>query len=66
MATAGWKFIEEGDVIDVVAPGYPSQPHEVEGAEKFLLKWNLQPRIPHNLIQPHFLHAHEDEERFEF
>lgn len=61
-----WNFLREGDVIDVVAPGYPSQPHEVEGAREFLLKWNLVPRIPKNLIRPHFLHAHEDEERFSF
>jgi len=63
---AGWKFFKKGDIIDVVAPGYPSQPHEVEGGRDFLLKWNLQPRIPKGLIKPHFLHAHEDEMRFSF
>ncbi|QDK45567.1 LD-carboxypeptidase [Bdellovibrio sp. ZAP7] len=61
-----WNYFKEGDIIDVVAPGYPSQPHEVEGAHAFLLKWNLQPRIPKNLIKPHFLHANEDEARFGF
>ncbi|XGC82435.1 LD-carboxypeptidase [Bdellovibrio bacteriovorus] len=63
---ADWKFLKEGDVIDVVAPGYPSQAHEVEGAANFLKKWNLQGRIPPGLIKPHFLHAHEDEDRFGF
>lgn len=63
---SGWKFLEEGDVVDVVAPGYPSQPHEVQGAKSFLLKWKLQPRIPQDLIKPHFLHANEDAERFQF
>lgn len=63
---AYWKFFKESDIIDVVAPGYPSQSHEVEGARDFLLKWKLQPRIPKNLIKPHFLHAHEDEKRFAF
>lgn len=61
-----WKFLREGDVIDVVAPGYPSKPQEIDGACDFLLKWGLVPRIPKNLIRPHFLHAHEDEERFSF
>ncbi|WP_413557058.1 S66 peptidase family protein [Bdellovibrio sp. HCB209] len=61
-----WKFFKEGDIIDVVAPGYPSQPHEVDGARDFLLKWNLVPRIPKDIIKPHFLHANEDEARFEF
>lgn len=61
-----WKFFNEGDIIDVVAPGYPSQEHEIDGAREFLLKWGLQPRIPKGLIKPHFLHAHEDEARFSF
>lgn len=61
-----WKFFKENDVIDVIAPGYPSQAHEVDGARDYLLKWKLQPRIPRGLIRPHFLHAHEDEQRFAF
>ncbi|WP_415061466.1 S66 peptidase family protein [Bdellovibrio sp.] len=63
---SNWKFLKDGDVIDVVAPGYPSQAHEVDGARDFLLKWKLQPRIPKGLIKSHFLHAHEDEHRFAF
>lgn len=63
---AHWKFLQENDIIDVVAPGYPSQPHEVEGAREFLKKWKLVPRIPEGLIKPHFLHANEDEQRFAF
>lgn len=63
---AHWKFLQENDIIDVVAPGYPSKPHEVDGARDFLLKWKLVPRIPKGLIKPHFLHANEDELRFEF
>ncbi|MBO9666551.1 MAG: LD-carboxypeptidase, partial [Bdellovibrio sp.] len=61
-----WKFFKEGDIIDVVAPGYPSQPHEVEGSREFLKNWNLTPRIPKGLIKPHFLHANEDDQRFAF
>lgn len=61
-----WKFLKENDVIDVVAPGYPSKPEEVEGSRAFLEKWNLQPRIPKGIIKPHFLHAHEDEARWQF
>lgn len=61
-----WKFFKENDIIDVIAPGYPSKPHELEGARDFLLKWKLQPRIPKDIIKPHFLHAHEDEQRFSF
>ena len=61
-----WDHLNQGDVVDVIAPGYPSHAHEIEGAAAFLRKWKLQPRIPKDLIKPHFLHAHEDEQRFEF
>lgn len=63
---SAWSFFNENDVIDVIAPGYPSQAHEVDGSRDFLLKWKLRPRIPRGLIKPHFLHAHEDEQRFGF
>lgn len=63
---SAWLYFKEHDIVDVVAPGYPSQRHELEGARDFLLKWKLTPRIPEGLIKPHFLHANEDEERFAF
>lgn len=66
MIVTDWNFLNEGDVIDVIAPGYPTQSHEIDGARDFLLGWKLQPRIPKDIVKPHFLHAHEDEERFEF
>ncbi len=63
---ASWSFLQDQDIIDVVATGYPSKPHEVEGARDFLLKWKLTPRMPKGLIKPHFLHANEDQARFAF
>lgn len=63
---ATWKFLKKGDIVDVVSPGFASTPDEVESARRFLLKWGLQPRIPRNLIQKHFLHANSDEKRFGF
>jgi muramoyltetrapeptide carboxypeptidase len=61
-----WKYLNAGDIVDVVSPGFASTPAEVEGARKFLRKWNLVPRIPKQLIQKHFLHANTDEKRFGF
>lgn len=63
---AHWDFLKKGDLIDVVAPGYPSKPEEVEGSARFLEKWGLRPHIPRDLIKPHFLHANDDLERFVF
>lgn len=64
--SASWKYLQKGDIIDVVSPGFSSTPEEVEGARKFLLKWGLVPRIPKKLIQKHFLHSNSDEKRFGF
>ncbi|MBC7372126.1 MAG: LD-carboxypeptidase [Bdellovibrionaceae bacterium] len=63
---SSWKFLKAGDIVDVVSPGFASTKEEVEAARNFLLKWNLVPRIPKNLIQKHFLHSNSDEKRFGF
>lgn len=61
-----WRYLQKGDIVDVVSPGFASTPEEVENARKFLLRWGLVPRIPKNLIQKHFLHSNSDEKRFGF
>lgn len=61
-----WQYLQKGDIVDVVSPGFASTPEEVEKAREFLLKWGLVPRIPKNLIQKHFLHSNTDEKRFGF
>lgn len=60
-----WRPLEPGDVVDVVAPGYPASREAVEGARRFLTRWGLIPRIPADLMAPHFLHANTDEKRLE-
>jgi len=59
-----WRYLQPGDIVDVVAPGYPTGKEEIARAKKFLEDWNLVPRLPKNIMKPHFLHAHEDEMRF--
>lgn len=61
-----WQYLQKGDIVDVVAPGFASKPEDVEKSRQFLLKWGLVPRIPKNLIQKHFMHANSDEKRFGF
>lgn len=63
---SSWNFLEEGDIVDVVAPGFASTAEEVERARQFLLKKNLVPRIPKKLIQKHFLHSNSDQNRVGF
>lgn len=64
MTMKKWRPLRAGDVVDVVAPGYATPRDAIEGAKKFLIHWGLIPRVPQDLIAPHFLHAHEDEVRF--
>jgi muramoyltetrapeptide carboxypeptidase len=62
-----WICLQAGDLVDVVAPGYPSPREQVEGGLLYLQKeWGLQARAPKDLIQKHFLHANSDEKRFAF
>jgi len=61
-----WQYLQKGDIVDVVSPGFASKPEDVEKARKFLLRWGLVPRIPKNLIQKHFMHSNSDEKRFGF
>lgn len=65
MVSKKWRSLQAGDVVDVIAPGYPTTPEAVEGARQFLLNWGLQPRIPKNILGRHFMHAQEDEVRLE-
>lgn len=60
------RYLSEGQIVDVIAPGYPCLPEEVQGAAQFLKSWGLIPRIPKNIIGKHFIHSHEDEKRFAF
>jgi muramoyltetrapeptide carboxypeptidase len=63
---ASWEFLQEGDIVDVISPGFASTPEEVEKARQFLVKQGLVPRIPKHLIQKHFLHSNSDEKRASF
>lgn len=60
-----WKPLKEGDIVDVVAPGFATAPEVVDGARRFLLGWGLIPRLPSDLIGSHFLHSNDDEVRFD-
>ncbi len=61
-----WLFLRSHDVVDVIAPGYPSPLEQVTGGIHYLKKWNLVGRAPKDLIGKHFLHANSDEKRFAF
>jgi muramoyltetrapeptide carboxypeptidase len=61
-----WSFLQPGDVVDIIAPGYPSPLDQVAGGISYLQNWGLKARAPKDMIQKHFLHANVDEKRFSF
>lgn len=65
MARSHWKFLKTGDVVDLIAPGFACSPQDVENGKKLLLSWGLVPRVQPGMLSPHFLHAADDDVRFE-
>ncbi len=60
-----WQYLRENDIVDIVAPGYPTTLEELQGGVDFLNDWKLRPRVSSKILAPHFLHSNEDEIRFE-
>ena len=61
-----WKPLQEGDVVDLVAPGFAPCPSEIRGAISFLRSWGLRPRVPSNLLGRDVLCSNTDKKRFRF
>jgi muramoyltetrapeptide carboxypeptidase len=60
-----WKYLQPGDVIDVVSPGSSSLTDDVEDVLDLLRSWKLKPRISEKTFAPHPFHSNEDEVRLE-
>lgn len=60
-----WQYLKENDIVDIVAPGYPTTLEELQGGIDFLNDWKLRPRVSSKILAPHFLHSNEDDVRFE-
>jgi muramoyltetrapeptide carboxypeptidase len=60
----GWQPLNIGDTVDVIAPGFRTQPEGVEGAKKFLEDLGLKARVPADLFGDDVIAAQKDEIRF--
>jgi muramoyltetrapeptide carboxypeptidase len=58
-----WEPLREGDVVDIIAPGFPTDSSVLAQAEEFLKSWNLVPRVPKNLLKKTLLFSNTDEAR---
>ncbi len=56
-------YLQEGDIVDVVAPGFKSTKEELVGAIRFLESWGLVPRYDKKIFSKHFLFSSPTPER---
>lgn len=59
------EALREGDIVDVVAPGFPCNHEAVEAAKKFLEEKGFKPRIPKEIVEDHPLFANSDKKRIQ-
>ena len=59
-----WQALEDGDIVDIIAPGWATEPAVVEACLKFLESWNLQGRVPKNLFKKNLIASNTDEARW--
>ena len=55
--------LKEGDIVDVVAPGFRSSNKELKDGIRFLKEWGLRPRVSKNIFGASKLFANSDEQR---
>lgn len=60
-----FKPLQEGDIVDLVAPGFAPSKEEVAGAKQWLIDHGFRPRLPKQTLTRHFLHSSPDELRWE-
>ena len=60
-----WQGLKQGDVVDLVAPGFRSGPEELRSAEEFIRSWGLVPRVPQGIFGDDVLSSNSDEARFQ-
>jgi muramoyltetrapeptide carboxypeptidase len=60
----GWKALQIGDTVDVIAPGFRTSLEHVENARKFLESLGLVARIPSDLFGDDVIASQTDEIRF--
>ncbi|MEQ1878532.1 MAG: LD-carboxypeptidase [Bdellovibrionia bacterium] len=65
MAQRGWKPLEPGDIVDVVAPASACRPAELKRAVKYLKELGFVPRVPGDLFRKRFVFSNSDKYRYE-
>lgn len=59
----GLAALKPGDIVDVIAPGFPCSLEDLEKARAYLESKGFKPRIPSEIIENHPLFANTDQKR---
>ncbi len=60
----GWRALQKGDIVDVVAPGFPCSLENVQQGKAYLESLGLVPRIPKDLLGDDLLCSNSDAVRW--
>jgi len=65
MAKKGWRPLQEGDIVDIVAPGMATTRSTLRASADFLKSWGLVPRFPKTLFGADILCANSQKHRLQ-
>ena len=63
-SSKSWLSLRDGDLIDVVAPGFRPTDEEVRFGIEFLERWGFRVRVPHDLFAADVIASNTDAVRF--
>ena len=59
-----WQPLQDGDIVDIIAPGWATTPEVLKSSLEFLESWNLKARVPKNLFKKNLITSNTDEARW--
>ncbi len=60
----GWQPLQDGDIVDIIAPGWATEPQVLKSSLEFLESWNLKGRVPKNFFKKNLTASNTDEVRW--
>ncbi len=59
-----WQTLQDGDIVDIIAPGWATEPAVLKSSLEFLESWNLKGRVPKNIFKKNLIASNTDEARW--
>lgn len=65
MSESRWQPLQQGDIVDIVAPGFREERSILKKIDLFLASWGLQARYPKDIFGKDAICSNSREKRFE-